>query len=45
MFEAFPAAGVKPARGAEDWEAGKLWPRDGEVVPMSGDTLLGEDPG
>lgn len=45
MFEAFPPAGVKPARVAEDWEAGKSWSRDGEVVPASGDTLLGGDPG
>lgn len=44
MFEAFPAAGVKPAAGAEDQEAGNSWPRDGEVVQVSGDTVLGGDP-
>lgn len=32
MFEAFPTAGVKPAIGAEDQEAGNSWPRDGEVA-------------
>lgn len=44
MFEAFPTAGVKPANGAEDQEAGNSWPRDGEVVPAPGDTFLGGDP-
>lgn len=32
MFEAFPTAGVKPAIGAEDQEAGNSWLRDTEVV-------------
>lgn len=31
MFEAFPAAGVKPTVGAEYQEAGNSWLRGGEV--------------
>lgn len=28
IFEAFLAAGVKPAFGAKDQDAGNLWPKD-----------------
>lgn len=46
IFEAFLAAGVKPAFGAKDQDAGNLWPKDREVVyggsQVPGHTLLGD---
>lgn len=49
IFEAFPAAGVEPAVGAEHQEVGILAQRRRgvclEVSQVAGDTILGRDPG